>query len=189
MSEPAYLVSDDDLERFIADPSLIQTHEQALEVIDALDSEIAKIQSQVDAAQIEANVRPLTPERQGWVKRASYACAMKRNERHKVMQRDKEIRGIKLWPGKPHDPDKKESNLLKQKRLADEVAIRRLDKQNQHLAHQNKQEELARQRREFQANREREFEWAFVNAARRVLPKDTFEEIRAAIPNPPAEVK
>lgn len=178
----AELVSDDDLDRFIADPALISTHEEALEVISALDAEIASIKAQVDAAQIEANVRPLSLDRQSWLKRAAYACAMRQNERHKVMQRDKELRGIKLWLGNPPDPTKKEANIVKQKRLADEVAAKRLAKQIEHDKLQNERELLAQKRREFQASRDREFERAFVNAAREYLSAGDFEAIRALVP-------
>ncbi len=144
-------LSDDDIDRFISDPSLIGSHEQAMQVIDALDDEIANIHAQINAAQFEADLRPLSPDRLDWLKRASYAGAMKRNERHRVMQRDKEIRGIKLWGGTPKDPTKKEANLLKQQRLADEAASRKLTKQNEYLALQNEREALAQRRREFQA--------------------------------------
>lgn len=150
MSDPATALTDDDVDRFIADPALITTHEQALEILETLDDEIANIQAQVDAAQIESNAKPLSPDRLAWVQRASYACAMRRNMRHRVMQRDKELRGTKSWGGKPKDPDKKEANIVKQRRLAGEVEIRRLAKQSDHLRLQNEREALAQKRREFQ---------------------------------------
>jgi len=127
--EKRILWIDDEVDRFIADPALIVTHETALEVLAVLDDEIASIQAQVDAAQIESNAKPMSHDRLQWLQRASYAAAMRRNERHKIMQRDKELRGTKNWGGNPPDPTKKEANLLKQKRLADEVAIRRAAKQ------------------------------------------------------------
>lgn len=147
-------MTDDDVDRFIADPALITTHEQALEILETLDDEIASIQAQVDAAQIESNAKPLSPDRLAWVQRASYACAMRRNMRHRVMQRDKELRGTKNWGGKPKDPDKKEANIIKQRRLADEVAIRKATKLADVLRLQNEREALAQQRREFHANNE-----------------------------------
>jgi hypothetical protein len=178
MSDPALAISDDDIDRFIDDPALIQTHEQAIEVLDALDAEIANIQAQIDAAQIENNARPLSPERQAWVRRASYAAVMRRNERHRVIQRDKELRGTKGPKGNPPDPFKKEANLLKQQRLAGEVEIRRIAKQAEHLRLQNEREALAQRRREFQAAQDQQFDRLFVNAARQYLSTEQFEAIR-----------
>ena len=178
MGETEKTLTDDDIDRFIADPALILTHEHALEVLAVLDDELASIQAQIDAAQIESNAKPLSPDRMRWLQRASYAAAMRRNERHKIMQRDKELRGTKNWGGKAPDPDKKESNLFKQKRLADEVAIRREAKQADHLRLQNEREALAQRRREFQAERDQQFERQFVDAARRYLPADQFDKIR-----------
>jgi len=152
VSEPATTLTDDDVDRFIADTALITAHEQALEILEMLDDEIASIQAQVDAAQIESNAKPLSHDRLAWVQRASYACATRRNMRHRVMQRDKELRGTKSWGGKPKDPDKKEANLVKQQRLADEVAIRRAAKQADLLRLQNEREALAQKRREFHAD-------------------------------------
>src|SRR5690348_5565519 len=54
---------------------------------------------------------------------------MRRNERHRVMQRDKEIRGTKGHAGTPKDPNKAEANRLKQARLMVEAETRRDAKQ------------------------------------------------------------
>lgn len=177
------ILSDADLDRFIADPAMIQTHDQAVEVLDALDDEIADIQAKVDACQIEHSAKQMPPETQAWLRRASYAAAMRRNSRHRVMQRDKELRGTKSFGGNPQDPTKKEANLLKQQRLAGEVEIRRLAKQSEHIRLQNEREALAMKRREFQAQRDQQFERQFVEAARRYLPTDQFEEIRRMTKN------
>ena len=149
MSDKATALTDDDVDRFIVDPALILTHEHALEVLAVLDDEIASIQAQIDAAQIESNAKPLAPDRLRWVRRASYAAAMRRNDRHKIYQRDKELRGTKNFGGNPPDHTKKEANLIKQQRLADEAATRKLAKQNEHLRLQNEREALALKRRVF----------------------------------------
>lgn len=117
-------LSEDAITALIADPALISSHEIALEVLDCLDCEIADIQTQIDAAQIESNAKPLSADRQAWLRRASYAAAMRRNERHRVMQRDKEIRGTKnAAQMKPRvDP---EAQKLKQARLLAEQETRR----------------------------------------------------------------
>lgn len=185
MSEAA-VITDDELDRMISDPALILTHEQALEVLETLDDEIASIQAQIDAAQIESNAKPMSPDRLRWLQRASYAAAMRRNERHRVMQRDKELRGTKNFGGHPKDPTKKEANIVKQQRLAVEVEIRRAAKQADLLKLQNESQTLAQRRREFQAQREREFERQFVSAARGYLSAEQFEEIRSMVKLPPS---
>lgn len=171
-------LSDDDVTRFIADPALITTHEQALEIIEVLDSEIANIQAQIDAAQIESNAKPLSPERAAWLRRASYAAAIRRNERHRIFQRDKELRGTKNFGGNPPDPTKKEANLLKQQRLTTEAETRKLARQNEHQRLQNEREAIAQKRRELQDEQAKRFERRFVEAARQHLPAEQFEEIR-----------
>lgn len=144
-------LTDDQVTPLIADPVRIETHDVALEVIGVLDAEIANIQTQIDAATIEANARPLSPERQAWLRRASYAAAMRRNERHKVYQRDKEIRGTKPANG-VKDPMKKEANLLKQQRLLAEAETRRLSKQLALANARAREMELAQERRAFKAH-------------------------------------
>lgn len=176
---------DDWATAYIDDPAKIDTHELALNVVEVLEREIASIQAQIDAAQIEANIRPLSDARINWVKRASYAVSMRRQELHRVMQRDKELRGTKNYGGKPRDPDKKEANLIKQQRLADEVAIRRAAKQAEVLKLQNAQHALALKRREFSARQA--YERRFVEAAKQYLPSDQFDYLctqarSAAIP-------
>jgi len=177
MSERAITLSDNHIDCFIADPALITTHEQALEILDCLDDEIADIQAKVDACQIEHSAKAMPEATSAWLRRASYACAMRRNARHRVMQRDKELRGTKAVGGVPN-PEKKAANLLKQQRLADEAAARRLAKQNEHLRLQNERESLAQKRRTFQTERDQRFERQFIEAARQFLPTDQFEAIR-----------
>lgn len=141
-------LSDDEITALIADPAKIMSHETALEIIAVLDAEIANIQTQVDAATIEANVRPLTPERQAWLRRASYAGAMRRNERHRVYQRDKELRGTKgIGNMPPKDPHKAEANLLKQQRLADEAKTRRAKKELEREKQRTLQLQLVNERK------------------------------------------
>lgn len=143
-------LTDEQITVLIEDPAKIDSHEVALEVVAVLDAEIANIQAQVDAAVIEANVRPLNPERQAWLRRATYAGAMRRNERHRVMQRDKELRGVK---GRATTEPKhsKEEKRLKQERLLIEAQDRRLKRQLAVESERTKQMEIAERRRNYEA--------------------------------------
>lgn len=122
MSEP--LLTDDEVTALIEDPAKITTHEIAMHVITVLDSEIASIQAQVDAAIIESNAKPLTEDRQAWLRRASYAGAIRKGQRHRVTQRDKEIRGTKN-PANMEPKVSKEEKLLKHQRLLEEAQARK----------------------------------------------------------------
>ena len=115
-------LSDDEITALIGDPSKIETREVAMEIMGVLDAEIADIQTQLDAAMIEANLRPLSAERQAWARRASYAAAMRRREYHRVLQRDRELRNAKLRGPQRRDP---EEGRLKQQRLQAEADARR----------------------------------------------------------------
>lgn len=174
-------LSDDQVTAYIADPATIENHEQALEVIETLDAEIASIQAQIDAAAIENNAVQLSPGRQGWLRRAAYAAAMRRNDRHRVMQRDKEIRGTK---GNGLTPPKRtpEERLLKQQRLMEEAQARRVAKQADVLKRQAQLEDIALRRRELKASMS--FSCLFVQEAQRRLPVEEFQAISAAVKLP-----
>lgn len=145
-------LTDDQITAYIEDPASILTHEVAISVYECLDNEIASIQTQIDAAMIEANLRPLSEERQAWAKRASFAAAVKRNQRHKVYQRDKELRGVK---GKAFTEPKhsKEEKLLKQQRLLIEAETRRDAKKLALQVAKNREMEIAQQRRDLALSR------------------------------------
>lgn len=175
-------LTDDEITAFIADPATIPTHEIALEVIGCLDEEIANIQTQIDAAMIESNMRPLSEERQAWARRASYAAAMRRNERHRVMQRDKEIRGTKGKPGQK-DPNKAEAGKLKQERLKLEAETRRDAKKLAILEANNRAAAIAQQRRELAATLN--FAHRFYKVAQAVLPPEQLAELQSATHNAP----
>lgn len=142
---PANL-SENMITAFIADPARIPTHEIALEVLDCLDAEIADIHAQIEAARIESTVKPLSPDRQAWLRRACYAAAMRQNEHRRVMQRDKEIRGTKhAAQMKPRlDP---EAQQMKQGRLLAEQETRRDAKRFEVEKQKTLQMQLAAQKR------------------------------------------
>jgi hypothetical protein len=154
--EPVSL-SEDAITALIADPAAIPSHEVALEVLDVLDDEIANIQAQLDQAAAEAISRPLPPDRQAWYKRASYACAMRRNERHRIMVRDREIRNSKLFGGSPKDP---EAKRLKQARLLEEAQTRKAAKLLKVEQEKTRQMEIAQRRRE--TDNKRRFGMSFI---------------------------
>lgn len=126
-------LSDDQIDEMIRDPLKIETHEQAEEIIDILEREIAGIAVQIDACGIEALARPLSPDRQAWLQRASYAKAMRVNEKDKVHRRDRELRGM-FAKVQLSRSEKKEANLLKQQRLMAEAQNRREEKRLKHEA-------------------------------------------------------
>lgn len=169
-------MSDDEITALISDPAKIETHEMALEVLGVLEAEIADIQSQVDAAVIESNIRPLSEDRQAWLRRATYAGAMRRNERHRVMQRDKEIRGTKIRQNPPKDP---ETGRLKQERLKLEAEARRDSRKLELTKANNRTMEIAQQRREL-ASRQA-FQWEFHNRAKEMLSAEDYKRIASAI--------
>ncbi len=146
LAEPE--LTDEQFQVMIDDPAHITSHDVALEVLGVLDGEIAEIQAQIDQAAVESITKPLSPERQAWLKRASYAAAMRRNERHRVMQRDKEIRGTKFHGGTPKDP---EVGRLKQARLLEEAQARRTAKQGDVERERTRQMEIAQKHRELRA--------------------------------------
>lgn len=172
-------LTDDQITALVDDPAKIETHEIALEVLAVLDAEIADIQSQVDAAIIEANARPLPPDRQAWLRRATYAGAMRRNERHKIFQRDKELRGTKNKGHTPKDPLKAEANKIKQERLREEATVRRKNKELEIEKQRTAQMQIAVQRRELDATKQ--FQHRFQEAAMRLLPPETYEMIKTAV--------
>lgn len=119
----ANALDDNEFEARLRDPSLIATHEEAVAILEELDEEIAHIQMQIDAYSIESNGREMPPNRQAWLRRAAYAGAMQRNHRHRVIQRDKELRGTKYTA---HTSQKDPTlGLAKQQRLSLEAQVKR----------------------------------------------------------------
>lgn len=167
MTGVALEFSDDQITALIADPLQIANHETAMEVIAVLDAEIADIQAQIDAAMIQATVRPLTPDREAWMRRAAYAAAMRRNDRHKVYQRDKELRGTK---GPARTSPKKDPSVLlaKQERLKAEADDRR-EKRALKIA------EVRLAQEQLEATRTKNA--CFVAAARALLPPDLLARV------------
>lgn len=96
MSDILEDLSDDDFEAKVQDPSRIGTHEEAMAIIAELEVNAADIAGQIGVYQAEAQARlgEMPPDRQAWVRRASFALAMRRSEKDRVMKRDREIRGI-----------------------------------------------------------------------------------------------
>lgn len=124
---PAIDLSDDEFEARVRDPKLIETRDEAKSMLDELDEEIVRIQAQLDTYTTEAIIHAQTPERQAWFRRATYAAAMKRQERFKVYRREKELRGINL-AGQKAKKDPTEG-IAKQARLQAEAEASRAGKQ------------------------------------------------------------
>jgi hypothetical protein len=114
-------LSDEEFEDRLIDTSLIKTHEECVSILNELDADIAAIQSQIDVYELSTSGRLLPQERTDWAKRATFACAIKRSQRHRVMMRDRELRP------KPQPSPKKDQSLqiAKQERLKSEVDDRK----------------------------------------------------------------
>lgn len=133
---------------FIQNPAAIDTHELALEVMEAINQSIASIDAQLDASAILAGNRKLRNEEEDWVRRACFALAMKKRDYHKVFQRDRELRGTKGKAQTEANKDKYAANLLKQERLKAEAEERRVTKQHKFEEMQIKRLELEQKARE-----------------------------------------
>lgn len=125
-------LTEDQIDALIKDPATIPDHETALELMAILDHEMAGIQAQVDAKAARYNGRPMPDIEEDWLRRATYASAMRKSERHKIYMRDKELRGMKGPAQLGSDPElkanKAKANLIKQERLLAEADIRRIQK-------------------------------------------------------------
>lgn len=71
----------------IDDPDRIAAPERAAEIMAVLDHEIASIEAQIGVAKVRYAVVEMPPETMAWLRRASYALAAKRRERHRVAMR------------------------------------------------------------------------------------------------------
>lgn len=157
---------DDEFEARTRDPSLIATHDEAIVILDEIDEEIAHIQMQIDAYSIESNGREMPPDRQAWLRRAAYAGAMYRNERHRVMQRDKELRGTKSTA---HISKKDPAiGLAKQQRLSLEAQAKREAAAAKREQHRIALEDIAERR---------SFARTFVRVAKERLPDAEFQAV------------
>lgn len=158
-------------EEFVAclrDTSRIRNREHALAIIAELDDGIASIQGQIDGYGLEAASREMPVFRQNWLRRALYARAIKLAQRQRVMQRDKEFRGIKgpAQPAPRQDPaEKLAERQAKQVRFLAEIEVRKAAKAA----------ELVRQQGFLaDAGERRSFGRMFVNVARERLDGETF---------------
>lgn len=170
-------LSDAEIAAYINDPATIATHEVAIEIIGILDAEIASIQTQLDAAALAAAVQPLSPDRLNWANRAAYAAAIRRQERHRVWQRDRELRGTKGSAATPpkHTPEEKR---LREERLLAEARDRRAKRDLELTGLRVQQEDIAQRRRELRAADS--YERKFVAAARAMLTEAAFADLDAA---------
>lgn len=169
------ILTDEQIDLYVDDPLTIESHEVAREIISILDGEIANIDAQIIVANVEAQARPLPPERQDWLRRAAYAGAMRRNERHHVIQRDKFLTGTKNQGTPPKD---KEEKRLKHERLLSESTERRLKRQTEILRLENERMALANAKRELAAKQT--FEHHFARIAKGILSEDQFDKITEA---------
>lgn len=168
------MLTEDEVNGMINDPATIETHEQAIEIMDILNQEISSIQSQIDAAQIRSNAKPMDLDEENWLKRASFACSIRKREYHKVCQRDKEIRGTK---GKAFTPPKHtpEEKILKQQRLLEEAQVKKAKRLLEIETQKRIQSEAAERNRQMKI--QESFYYKFSQAAHDFLDENTYAEI------------
>ena len=80
-----FALTDEDIDRFIDDPSLIESRELACDIIDTLDHEIANISAQVEVAEVKMRAGGDVDD--DWLHRATYAKAMRINQRDRIYRR------------------------------------------------------------------------------------------------------
>lgn len=169
-------LSDDDINRMIDDPALIETHEQALEVMAVLDAEIAAINSQVETCQTMYFGRPLPPEKEAWVRRATYASAMRRNDWNKVYKRDKELRGLKSVQRVSLRVAEQPERIARQQRFQAEAEDRKAKRAAEHDALRLRQAEASNKANELKIRRS--FNHHFHQAAKDILAPELYEQVK-----------
>jgi hypothetical protein len=160
----------DDFDTKLRDTSLIATREECLDIVTQLDHAIASIQRQIDVFNIKNDGLVLHPDQEDWLQNAAYACAMKKNQRHKVMMRDREFRNVKFQ--QHNDPAlklaKQEKHIAKNERMKAEAEARKAAKLVEQQKWQVAQAEIS-----YQKSVARHF----VNVARERLGDDVFTDI------------
>lgn len=135
----------DEIEACILDPALIQTHAQALEVLQAIQLEIGNIEAQLSDYALEAARHQEMPQgRREWHRRAAFALSVRQGMRRAVNARDRELRGIPdaVPPGAAENQarhsrlraeaqDRKAGRLLEHAKVQESLAVAEL---NQSLA-------------------------------------------------------
>ncbi len=155
-------LSDDDYEARIADTALIATHAEACAILVELDSNIAHIQTQIDLFATEATGRAMPENRRDWLRRAAYACAIQRSQRHRVLARDRELRNSSIVQKAKKD---REERMAQQARLTVEAEGRKLAA----LVQQQQMQDA------------RHYGRLFVKVAKERLPPETVGEIDAEV--------
>jgi len=169
-------ISEDAIVEFIDDPSLISSKEEGFAVIDVIDSEIANIDSQIEAAKVIGNID------EGWLHRATYAKAMKFQEKHRIYRRCNHLRFMKGGPDQQErtaaNEIKAQANLEKQQRLRAEADARRAGKVAAAESAKTEQMRVANARREIK--RKLSVDYHFRRLAADVLDAGALEALTAA---------
>lgn len=167
-------LSDGEISDLIEDPAKIQDHATAIVVIETLESEIAAIQAQLDLAVVRASLRPMSPAAEAWFRRASYAGSLRRRELHRVIQRDRELRGTKGSAVTPPKRDK-EAGRIKQERLLLEAQNRKAALQTKHTELMLEHQRLGLERTKLKQLRS--LEYHFHQVAMATLPPTLYEQV------------
>lgn len=126
--EHACSLSDEEFERKLDDPSLIETHEEAHGIIREVMENVANIDMQIEVYRGEVAISgedAVSPDRHAWYRRALYARMFRTREIDRVYKRDKELRGIVVQATQVKD---RSDRVAKQVRLQAEAEERRAAK-------------------------------------------------------------
>lgn len=172
-------LAEEEAEKLIGDPALIDSHELALEVMALLDHRIAEITVQLEVAGAQAQLRPMSAEREGWFRRAAYARAMFGRAQHRIFMRDKELRQAR---GLHHlqqkfAPEVKEEKAQRHQRYVLENEGRKQAREVEKAKHAAAAEQ--QRTAQMQLAAARNFHRAFVALAKEHLPAAQFEAIRS----------
>jgi hypothetical protein len=152
----------EEFDRLAQNPRLIETVEIAAEVLTLLDNKLESIGCQLDAATTEAQVQPLSPDRQEWLRRVSWARAKTARQRNAVAGRHSELSGKPVGGSAEHERVKAEAE---EKRAARALEHERL---------KTAQLEAAAEKARHNRAREESRTQAFVDVARRLLPPGVY---------------
>jgi hypothetical protein len=122
-------LTDEEFERRLDDPSLIETHDEALGIIREVMANIASIDMQIEVYRGEVEISghdTVSPDRHAWYRKALFARAFRRQEIDRVYKRDKELRGVTVSASSAKD---RKEGAAKQQRLQAEAEERRVAQQ------------------------------------------------------------
>jgi hypothetical protein len=202
--EQAYVAGDDDdaddapstltptntprAQELARDPSHLTDREVILGLLVELDDEICSITRELDTAAMAWLIEPPSPAAVAWAKRATYARAMRYQAKHRLILRERELRGIARDIENARS-GKKDPVVLaaREVRLAEEAARGRVAREAEVLKLKNQREEL--QVRAQRMGEMRSINRIFVEIMRERMLASDFEAVMEEVKRrrPPAD--